>query len=301
MPRQKDKHMSEYVYCWRVQYAYKRTDFQRDTLVDSLAGVDGAVKECPAWSFADINPPPPSGWPLISIDARAATLYDALLQKALNVKNRYFKVLLPREPLLQQDANVKKDHFIKALLPPSKMLQNVIRLTYEGEKPQKNDIPKAFLGDGNKNDDFYKEYFKPLYYDSLLLRLEDVRVYCRNNQIKQFHETDGLLFEDKASVNETPPRTDKRHSLSADEKVAAAQRWTQYYVNHLRSREGLAGQIAMQKFSGKTHEKIFDIVFPNDKNTLKGTKRKRITDYKLLVQKIAGELGLPVPPGWEKK
>ena len=46
--------------------------------------------------------------------------------------------------------------------------------------------------------DFADKYLLPLYYDSLLLRRDDVRAYFRKKQIRQAVETDGLMFEDGA-------------------------------------------------------------------------------------------------------
>ena len=159
-----------YVYCWRVQYAYERTDMQRDTLVASLADIDGAVKECPAWwKHIEIQPLPPISGILMSF--RAKMLYDALVERDKNAKIRHFTVFLPSESSVQQNTNVKKDRIVsKVSLPPKKVLDNVIRQTYQGTMPEKNDISKAFSRGDYEDDDFYGKYFEPLYYDSLLLR-----------------------------------------------------------------------------------------------------------------------------------
>ncbi|MCL2122661.1 MAG: hypothetical protein FWH34_01080 [Desulfovibrionaceae bacterium] len=87
-------------------------------------------------------------------------------------------------------------------------------------------------------------------------------------------------------------------TLSDEDKKEAYSVWHTYYSTITPSRERQAGHIAMLKFSDKVHEEIFDIVFKNEKSVVDGTKRKRITGYKKLVQSIAQKNNLPVPPGW---
>jgi len=170
--------MSEYVYCWRVQYAYNRTDIQRENLVESLAGVNGAIEECPVWESIETPPPPSDFGPYTVILFRAATLHEALSQPAYD----------------------EEGHVTETWDRSQIVLKDVIRRTYEGQKPEKEAILRTPL-DG---DYFYRVHFWPLYLDSLLLRREDVRKYYLKNHIRQVFEADGLLFEDGTAID-TPP------------------------------------------------------------------------------------------------
>jgi len=309
--------ISEYVYCWRVRYAYNRTDEQRDNLLEALAGVDGAVKECFAWEVVKIQPPPPLADPFFSI--RAGMMYDALLQKAVNEKNhqaikenkRPIKIFLPREVPLQQAVNVIKASSVNnVLIPPSKVLRNVIRLTYEGEKPEKNDIPRAFSEYGYKDDNFYKKHFEPLYLDSLQLRREDVRAYCRKNQIRQIYETDGLLFEDRAATDapvneESPPSASKKRSLSTSYKKAAIKKWYEHRsklprTNKTELRKWRDAHIAELLFyEDKTLAQIATVVFQDESMSV-GAKKTRVCVAKKRIAKYAKNKELPIPPGCEE-
>jgi len=151
--------LSEYVRAWRVQFAYDLTDILRDKLLASLGGIDDAVKECGVW-WPITAPSMSMGGPLTRINFRADALYDALLHPTVDYPP-----------------------------PPKLLLLEAFRLTYEGERPEAKD------GD----DYFLQDHFRVLYLDSLLLRREDVRTYCRKNQIRQVREVKGLLWEDAPS------------------------------------------------------------------------------------------------------
>ena len=141
--------MSENVCCWRIQVAYNLTDIQQARLVQSLAGVNGAITECLGWGMAKAPAPPPSIKAFTFVNLRALMLHKALLQ-----------------PVFDGDG---------CSVNPEIVLRIVINETYEGERPEMTKLPQAFPGD----DFFYSEHFWPLYLDSLLLRRDDVRAYCR--------------------------------------------------------------------------------------------------------------------------
>ena len=172
--------LSEYVRAWRVQHAYDLTDILRDKLLASLGGIDGAVKECNVW-WPITAPSMSIGGPLTRINFRADALYNSLLRPTVDYPP-----------------------------PPKLLLLEALRLTYEGERPEAKDLPGTFPGD----DHFLQDHFRPLYLDSLLLRREDVRTYCRKNQIRQVREVKGLLWEDGPS-----PKAD----FSAPREPAATQ------------------------------------------------------------------------------
>ncbi|MCL1915728.1 MAG: hypothetical protein FWG17_03330, partial [Desulfovibrionaceae bacterium] len=157
--------MSEYVYCWRVQVAYGLKDIPRQKLVASLASISGAVKEYFSWCLVN-TPPVMTVSPSADIGLRATVLHSSLLELA-------------------------GEHVYQA----QGILRDVILSVYEEERPEMNSLPEDF----SQNADFPLERFRSLYLDSLLLRREDVRTYCRKNQIRQVREVKGLLWEDAPS------------------------------------------------------------------------------------------------------
>jgi hypothetical protein len=80
------------------------------------------------------------------------------------------------------------------------ILRDVILSVYEEEKPEMDGLPHEFTEDAN----FPLERFRQIYLDSLLLKREDVRTYCRKNQIRQVCEVKGLLWEDVPSLPSQP-------------------------------------------------------------------------------------------------
>lgn len=82
---------------------------------------------------------------------------------------------------------------------PYSVLKEVVQRTYEGEEPEKENIPKLSPGET-----YSWNYFWPLYCDSLLLKRADVRKYCKENQIPQICEVKGLMWEE-APLLATPP------------------------------------------------------------------------------------------------
>ncbi|MCL1985099.1 MAG: hypothetical protein FWG59_01440 [Betaproteobacteria bacterium] len=107
---------------------------------------------------------------------------------------------------------------------------------------------------------------------------------------------------ENSSSEKLSPSADEKHSLSTEERNAAAEKWKKYRstlsisTNKRERRKLQAAHIAELKFSGKSHREIFDIVFPTEQNKCPGTKRKRISDYKALANKIAQDINLPAPP-----
>lgn len=95
-----------------------------------------------------------------------------------------FEVLL--QPAFGEDARL-----IETWMRPSSLLQNVIRETYQGERPEIDEVVRKFPGD----EYFYKNHFWPLYLDSLLLRRADVREFCHKHQIPQVREMKGYMRE----------------------------------------------------------------------------------------------------------
>ena len=161
--------MLEYVYCWIAQTAHDMSPELREKMVRELNSMLGAVQECPAWD-AIVTPTPPDGQgQLASIIFRATTMFEALLQPAFSEDGR----------------------FVETWVRPSVVLRDVIRQTYEGERPEMEALVKNFPGD----DCFYRDHFWPLYLDSLLLRETDVREFCHRHQIPQVREMKGYMRE----------------------------------------------------------------------------------------------------------
>ncbi len=193
--------MSEYVCCWRVQYAYDLTDIQRYKLVASLAGINGAVQEFFSWSLVT-TPQFYSVSPSADILLKGTVLHSSLVELSAT-----------------DIAQVRG------------ILGNVITYTYEGERPEKDGLPDAFPGD----DSFLEQSFRPLYLDSLLLRREDVRTYCRKNEIRQVREVKGLLWDEEQSAIVLPPQAAQieaasqiQHSAPPDDGSPVAHQKKQY-------------------------------------------------------------------------
>jgi len=154
--------MEGHVCCWRVSRAYNLTATQRENLVKALLP-QAAILENPAWNTIDPPQYPDDSSEWGRVIFRAATMFEFLLQPTLETGVRALTVL-----------------------------RDVIRQTYEGERPEMENVPNAFPGD----DYFYRDHFWPLYLDSLLLRRTDVHAYCRGHQIPQVCEVKGLMLED---------------------------------------------------------------------------------------------------------
>ena len=167
---------ADYVRCWRVQYAHRITDEMRDDLIQSLAGISYnfasnaplavAVEESDAWWIVTAPKPDPIFSPLSRLNMRAEALYNALLQPTVEYPP-----------------------------PPRLLLEDAIRVIYEGEKPEMKGLPGEF------SKDFPLERFKSLYFDSLWLKREYVCEYRNKKQIRQVYEVKGLLLEDAPSPN----------------------------------------------------------------------------------------------------
>jgi hypothetical protein len=155
--------MSEYVYSWRVQAAYDLTNEQRRKLVSSLAPISGAAKEYFSWCLVT-TPSVRSVSPSADIITRATLLHQAMLK-------------------------LLEEHVYQA----RGILRDVVVTVYEEERPEMETLPEEF----SQKPDFPQERFWLLYLDTLLLRLTDVRTYCRENQIRQIREVKGLLMEDE--------------------------------------------------------------------------------------------------------
>jgi hypothetical protein len=192
--------MSEYVCCWCVQYAYALTDIQRYKLVSSLAGINGAVKEYSSWSLVT-TPSLYSVSPSADMLLRGTALHDSLVK------------------LFGEDAPQVRG-----------ILRDIIMSTYEGERPEKDGFPDAFPG----NDNFLEESFRPLFLDSLLLRREDIRAYCRKHEIRQVREVKGLLWDEEQATLALPhheaqaeaePQT---HNVAFDDGSPVAPRKKKY-------------------------------------------------------------------------
>ena len=111
------------------------------------------------------------------------------------------------------------------------ILRDIIMSTYEGERPEMDGLPDAFPGD----DSFLEQSFRPLYLDSLLLRREDVRTYCRKNEIRQVREVKGLLWDEEQSAIVLPPQAAQieaasqiQHSAPPDDGSPVAHQKKQY-------------------------------------------------------------------------
>ena len=176
--------MSEYVHCWRVQYAYALTDIQRYNLVAALVSINGALKERESlwWrvkgrTSADMTMPMPD------LLLRIGELHLSLL------------------------------HQTGEYPPPPRMVLLDAIISDEGEKPEKANLPEEYAGDGHFS--MPLELFTDLYFDILLLRRADVRAYCRANQIRQVCEVKGLWWEDAPARfpmhQQTPPHHLKPH------------------------------------------------------------------------------------------
>jgi hypothetical protein len=293
--------MSTHVYCWKVQAAYFLTEEQRNNLVESLTGIDGALEECSAWKVAGLPLLPSLSSPFFSITIRMQKLHDALLQ-------------------LQQPVD-KEGCFITGWWPPFKVLRNVIRKTYEGKRPKTNDMPK-FPGD----DDFYKKHFQPLYYDSLQLRRENVYAYCDAHNLKQVREMKGLMFEDRAAATIPPavtfvPQAPVVPTLTAGtsftsplqpsaepvvvpafdalekENAFAIAAW-EAVLPLLRSAELTAAKLAIEKWRGKSHAKAYKAAIPDGCTS---RPKEFVSRKKHVADSLAKRHNLPMPCWWSKE
>jgi hypothetical protein len=184
--------MSEYIRYWKVQFAYNLTDETRDSLVSSLEAIDGAIKECTGWWVVTTAQPVPKRWSLLSIISRATDLYDSLMHPTVEFPP-----------------------------PPKLLLSDVIRVTYQGERPDMGGLSGIFPEDidflAQKNKFLRSlKHFMPLYFDSLLLRRADVRAYCREHEIRQVREVKGLMREDNHWPPFAEPETTTPPAESAD-------------------------------------------------------------------------------------
>lgn len=193
--------MSEYVCCWRVQYAYDLTDIGRYKLVSSLAAIDGAVQEYFSWRLVD-TPTLYSVSPSADMLLRGTVLYSSLVK-------------LTDEAAYQARG----------------ILRDVIMSTYEGERPEKDSLPDAFPGDAS----FLEEHFRSLYLESLLLRREDVRAYCRKNEIRQVREVKGLLWDEEQGApalsyqqTQTEAASQTQSTTTSDDNNSAAPQKKKY-------------------------------------------------------------------------
>ena len=165
---------ADYVRCWRVQYAHRITDEIRDDLIYSLAGISynfasnaplaAAVEESRVWWIVTAPEPDPILTPLGRLNMRPEALYNALLNPTVEYPP-----------------------------PPRLLLEDAIRVIYEGEKPEMKGLPDEF------SKDFPLERFRSLYFDSLFLKREYVCEYRNKKQIRQVYEVKGLLWEDAPS------------------------------------------------------------------------------------------------------
>jgi hypothetical protein len=182
---------------------------------------------------------------------RAATLLEALLQ-----------------PAFDENGGSRKEW-----VRPQSVLQAVIRQTYEGEKPEKEAIPRASLGNG----DFYRDLLWPLYLDSLLLRREDVRTFCRENQIPQLSEMKGLLFENRDTHATTP--TPAQPSAAPPLQGSTAPVIDASMSGSVAKKPEMPNRIAVKKAvasikSGKNHDQLRNTLNENAEahNTVKQLK-----------------------------
>lgn len=163
---------------------------------------------------------------------------------------------------------------------------------------------------------------KTLYRDKLLLAVRDMCLvdkksavlFLESHDLHLQQEVKGLsrqfvesTLAEKADLTESPTRQEKVSAKkeevaqpSLEEAENAAQQWLKY-SQEVRppkgnKREFEAAQIAMHKWRGKSQKEIFDMVFPQEKSISSGTKKKRITGYKALVQKLSQDHSLPFPP-----
>ena len=176
--------MSEYDYCWRVQDKYGLNDIQREKLVSSLAGIDGAIKEYDDWQLLEVTLP--EIWSYgIWLKFRAPALYEKMKAKADN-----------------------DIHLVRAIL------RGLIMTVYEGERPEMVGLPDVFSG----KDDFldFEQQFRPIYCDSLLLKREAVREYCEKHAIRQV--TAGVVLEGAPS----PPAGQEVHAADAPADTSTA-------------------------------------------------------------------------------
>lgn len=160
--------MSEYIDCWRVQLGCALEDEWRDALVQSLANISGALKESYVWNPGEI------------------------LTRDLEKRLKAFSSIEPGLVSL----NLRADALCEELsqrtdLSILTVMRMAIKETYKGEKPEKANLLATFPNDRN----FFQEFFKPLYFDSLLLRKEDVEVYCEKNHIIQVNHVKGFRLK----------------------------------------------------------------------------------------------------------
>jgi len=172
---------SGYDYYWRIWDEYASMNVRRDKLLMSLVDGGVAVKECPAWGMVKTKSLPPKFSSMYIILIRVNELHDEILQHATNFKN-----------YSQEDR----------LNSPSNVLKEVIKLTYGGEMPNTtrilNTLDEIIHSFANEfGPDIFKKRFGQLYYDSLLLKYEDVRAYFQKKHMRQARETAGLMLEDR--------------------------------------------------------------------------------------------------------
>ena len=151
--------MSEYVRGWRARVAYGRNDLQCEILVYALYSSGGAVKENPDWSLIK-DLPETEYVSSVRLSARTFALYNSLLK------------LADKEPYQARG-----------------ILRSIIMMTYEGENQEMDSLPDDL------SIDFSLERFTQFYYDTLLLKREAVRTYCRANEIRQVCAVNGLIWE----------------------------------------------------------------------------------------------------------
>jgi hypothetical protein len=139
-------------------------------------------------------------WSLVSIIARASDLYDSLMRPTVEFPP-----------------------------PPKLLLSDIIRMTYEGERPDMEGLSGIFPEDidflAQKSKFLLSlKHFIPLYFDSLLLRRADVRAYCRKHEIRQVHEVHGLMWEDdhRPQPPQQPPAEPEAAAPPAESAVTPA-------------------------------------------------------------------------------
>jgi len=237
-----------YVCCWRVQDEYGLAPEQRNELIGWLADNRGAIAELFIWER--LKPQQKLFESFISVTDRSLELYDFLLKKAVGSIRSKFTALSIRsgdDIVLDQYANVNKycEHIPKKLLELSKMLKTVILHTYGMERPEKFNILNEFSErvenyasfDEEDYYNFFYEQFMQLYYDSLVLRLRDVRGYFRENEIEQVHGFVNKLPKSTEGELKDAPACDAKAKLvsTGSRKDTARIKATRKACEHIKA------------------------------------------------------------------